>query len=68
MTNSQNAFMSKRISVVLPDDIGEVVEGMAEKEIRSLSQMGAILIMEAVKARTVEEKILSAKTEDQDVA
>ncbi|WP_414588757.1 ribbon-helix-helix domain-containing protein [Scytonema sp. PCC 10023] len=43
--------MSKRISVVLPDDIGELVEQMASGEMRSLSQMGAILIMEAVKAR-----------------
>ncbi|RAM50995.1 MAG: hypothetical protein C6Y22_14180 [Hapalosiphonaceae cyanobacterium JJU2] len=51
MSYSQNEIMSKRISVVLPDDIGEVVEKMAETEMRSLSQMGAILIMEAVKAR-----------------
>ncbi|MBD2512205.1 MULTISPECIES: hypothetical protein [unclassified Nostoc] len=43
--------MSKRISVVLPDDIGEAVENMAESEMRSLSQMGAILIAEAVKSR-----------------
>jgi len=43
--------MSKRISVVLPDDIGEAVEKMAESEMRSLSQMGAILISEAVKSR-----------------
>jgi hypothetical protein len=51
MSYSQNEFMSKRISVVLPDDIGELVEQMASGEMRSLSQMGAILIMEAVKAR-----------------
>lgn len=61
MTNSQNAFMSKRISVVLPDDIGEMVEGMAGDEMRSLSQMGAILIMEAVKARTTEQEPLPSK-------
>lgn len=52
MSYSQNEIMSKRISVVLPDDIGEAVEKMAQEEMRSLSQMGAILIMEAVKART----------------
>lgn len=51
MSYSQNEIMSKRISVVLPDDIGEAVEQMAEGEMRSLSQMGAILITEAVKAR-----------------
>ena len=61
MNNSQNAFMSKRISVVLPDDIGETVEGMAEEEMRSLSQMGAILIMEAVKARTAKHEKTSPK-------
>jgi hypothetical protein len=51
MNCSQNEIMSKRISVVLPDDIGEAVEKMAESEMRSLSQMGAILITEAVKSR-----------------
>lgn len=51
MNCSQNEIMSKRISVVLPDDIGEAVEKMAESEMRSLSQMGAILISEAVKSR-----------------
>ena len=61
MNNSQNAFMSKRISVVLPDDIGETVETMAGEEMRSLSQMGAILIMEAVKARTAEQKPISSE-------
>jgi hypothetical protein len=59
MNSSQNAFMSKRISVVLPDDIGEMVETMAEGEMRSLSQMGAILIMEAVKVRTAEQESLA---------
>ena len=59
MNSSQNAFMSKRISVVLPDDIGEIVETMAEGEMRSLSQMGAILIMEAVKVRTAEQESLA---------
>ncbi len=55
MSNSQNMIMSKRISVVLPDDIGEVVERMAQKEMRSLSQMGAILIAEAVRGRATDE-------------
>lgn len=59
MNSLQNAFMSKRISVVLPDDIGEMVETMAEGEMRSLSQMGAILIMEAVKVRTAEQESLA---------
>lgn len=43
--------MSKRISVVLPDDLGKVLEEMAKGERRSNSQMGAILIEEALKAR-----------------
>lgn len=55
MNYSQNEVMSKRISVVLPDDIGEVVEKMAQEEMRSLSQMGAILIAEAVRGRITEE-------------
>ena len=46
-----NELMSKRISVVLPDDVGEVLEQMAKDERRSHSQMGAILIEEAVAAR-----------------
>jgi len=49
---------SVRVSIYLPDDIGEAVEQMASGEMRSLSQMGAILIMEAVKAR--QENDLSA--------
>lgn len=56
MSNSQNVTMSKRISVVLPDDVGEFVERMAEEEMRSLSQMGAILIAEAVRGRTTTEE------------
>jgi metal-responsive CopG/Arc/MetJ family transcriptional regulator len=48
-------LMSKRISVVLPDEIGEIVEKMAQKEMRSLSQMGAILIAEAVRERATAE-------------
>ncbi len=56
MSNSQNVTMSKRISVVLPDDVGEIVEKMASEEMRSLSQMGAILIAEAVRGRTTAEK------------
>jgi len=48
--------MSKRISVVLPDDVGEIVERMAEEQMRSLSQMGAILIAEAVRGRTTAEE------------
>jgi len=48
--------MSKRISVVLPDDLGAIVEKMAQEEMRSLSQMGAILIAEAVRVRSVTEE------------
>ncbi len=47
--------MSKRVSVVLPDDIGEILEEMAREERRSHSQMGAILIEEAIKARQVQQ-------------
>ena len=44
-------LMSKRVSVVLPDDAGEILEEMAKEERRSHSQMGAILIEEAIAAR-----------------
>jgi predicted transcriptional regulator len=44
-------LMSKRVSVVLPDDVGEILEEMAKEERRSHSQMGAILIEEAIAAR-----------------
>lgn len=44
-------LMSKRVSVVLPDDLGEILEEMAKEERRSHSQMGAILIEEAIAAR-----------------
>lgn len=64
MNNSQLPIMSKRISVVLPDDIGEAVEKMAEDEMRSLSQMGAILISEAVKARGAVEEPKTKKSKD----
>ncbi len=43
--------MSKRVSVVLPDNLGEVLEQMATAERRSHSQMGAILIEEAIASR-----------------
>jgi hypothetical protein len=43
--------MSKRVSVVLPDDLGTVLEEMAATERRSHSQMGAILIEEAIASR-----------------
>lgn len=46
-----NDLMSKRVSVVLPDDVGELLEEMAKEERRSHSQMGAILIEEAVAVR-----------------
>jgi predicted transcriptional regulator len=45
--------MSKRISVVLPDEVAEKLEQYATKERRSQSQMGAILIEEALQAREV---------------
>jgi len=44
-------IMSKRVSIVLPDDVGEIFEEMAKEERRSHSQMGAILLEEAVQAR-----------------
>jgi hypothetical protein len=43
--------MSKRVSVVLPDSLGEALEQMATAERRSHSQMGAILIEEAIASR-----------------
>lgn len=43
--------MSKRISVVLPDDVAESLEKLADTERRSQSQMGALLIEEALQAR-----------------
>ncbi|HEY9633128.1 MAG TPA: hypothetical protein V6D14_06970 [Coleofasciculaceae cyanobacterium] len=43
--------MSKRISVVLPDDVADKLEKYATQERRSQSQMGAILIEEALQAR-----------------
>ncbi len=48
-------LMSKRVSVVLPDDVGEILEDMAKEERRSHSQMGAILIEEAIAARIAQQ-------------
>ena len=48
-------LMSKRVSVVLPDDVGEILEEMAKEERRSHSQMGAILIEEAIAARKAQD-------------
>jgi predicted transcriptional regulator len=48
--------MSGRVNVVLPDDIHELVKGLAESERRSQSQMAAILIEEALKARNLLKK------------
>lgn len=53
--------MSKRVSVVLPDDVGEILEQMAKDERRSHSQMGAILIEEAIRARQMQQKQLNEK-------
>ncbi len=50
-----NELMSKRVSVVLPDDVGEILEDMAKEERRSHSQMGAILIEEAIAARIAQQ-------------
>lgn len=43
--------MSKRVSVVLSDDLAEHLEKLATTERRSQSQMGAILIEEALRVR-----------------
>jgi predicted transcriptional regulator len=48
--------MSGRVNVVLPDDIHELVKDLAESERRSQSQMAAILIEEALKARNLLKK------------
>lgn len=53
-------LMSKRVSVVLPDDVGEILEGMAKEERRSHSQMGAILIEEAIAARIAQQNVTPA--------
>lgn len=50
-----NELMSKRVSVVLPNDVGEILEEMAKEERRSHSQMGAILIEEAIAARNAQQ-------------
>jgi predicted transcriptional regulator len=47
--------MSKRVSVVLSDDIAEKLEKFATEERRSQSQMGAILIEEALQAREAQD-------------
>lgn len=43
--------MSKRVSVVLSDEVAENLEQLAVAQRRSQSQMGAILIEEALQAR-----------------
>ncbi|NEO97495.1 MAG: hypothetical protein F6K58_02035 [Symploca sp. SIO2E9] len=43
--------MSKRVSVVLQNNVAADLEQLATDERRSQSQMGAILIEEALKAR-----------------
>ncbi|MBD1895888.1 hypothetical protein [Coleofasciculus sp. FACHB-129] len=48
--------MSGRVNVVLPDDIHGLVKDLAESERRSHSQMAAILIEEALKARDLLKK------------
>jgi len=48
--------MSKRVSVVLSDNVAENLEQLAAKERRSQSQMGAILIEEALAARNTSEE------------
>ena len=58
--------MSKRVSVVLPDDVGEILEQMAKDERRSHSQMGAILIEEAIRARQMQQTQLKEKDNDSD--
>jgi hypothetical protein len=55
-------IMSKRVSVVLPDDIGEIFEEMAREERRSHSQMGAILIEEAIATRKAQTKTPASDT------
>lgn len=53
--NTDNS-MSGRINVVLPDDVHGLVKDLAESERRSHSQMAAILIEEALKARHLQQK------------
>jgi len=48
--------MSKRVTAVLSEEIGEALEEMAKEEQRSHSQMGAILIGEAIRARQLKKQ------------
>lgn len=48
--NTQNG-MSGRVNVVLPDEFYELIKDLAESERRSLSQMTAILVEEALTIR-----------------
>ncbi|NEO29354.1 MAG: hypothetical protein F6K36_02645 [Symploca sp. SIO3C6] len=48
--------MSKRVSVVLQDNVAADLEKLATDERRSQSQMGAILIEEALQARKALQK------------
>lgn len=50
---NKNDDMSGRVNVVLPDEIYELIKDLAEAERRSQSQMAAILIEEALKARNL---------------
>lgn len=57
--------MSKRVSVVLSDNVAENLERLASKERRSQSQMGAILIEEALAARKASAETQAPLSEQQ---
>lgn len=56
LNKTQNPDGSKRTNVVLPDEVYEVIKGLAGTERRSQSQMAAILIEEALAARNLLQK------------
>jgi len=54
-----------RVTAVLPPNLYEVIENMAKTEERSMSQMSAILIREALSARGIGDRaIIGAKQND----
>lgn len=49
-----NEEMSKKLNAIIPDETWEALEEIAKREIRTKSQMAAILLGEAIAARKAE--------------
>lgn len=49
-------LMSQRLNAILPDNVYTDLLSLAEEEKRTKSQMAAILIEEALQARTLKQK------------